>query len=168
MYEISLQVPLIISGAGIPSGVVPHYVDHYDTFQTVCEMAGIALPVSETFAGQSYGPLLLGEEIAWDNTQFGEYGDLRMIRDERWKLVYRYPGGPHDLFDLPADPDERTSVFDACADVVTALKARLDKFYREHDHAEYSGLRVKEQPIHNGSSEAWRDGRREARGLQVY
>ena len=168
MYEISLQAPLIISGARVQNGIVSHYVDHYDTFHTVCEMAGIAPPESEDYAGQSYGPLLRGEEIAWDNTQFGEYGDLRMIRDERWKLVYRYPAGPHDLFDLGADPQERTNVFDACPDVVTALKARLDDFYREHDHAEYSGLRVKEQPIHNGSSEAWRDGRREARGLQVY
>ena len=55
--------------------------------------------------GESYAPLLRGERMPWDNTRYGEYGDLRMIRDERWKLVWRYPAGPHDLFDLKADPE---------------------------------------------------------------
>ena len=46
-------------------------------------------------------------------------------------------------------------------------KARLDAFYADHDVAALSGLRVKELPAHN-RNEAWRDGLREARGLQVY
>ena len=45
---------------------------------------------------------------------------------------------------------------------------RLDAFYADHEVAELSGLQVKKQPLHNDGNEAWRDGRREARGLQVY
>lgn len=33
---------------------------------------------------------------------------------------------------------------------------------------EVSGLRVKQLHRHNVAAEAWRDGRREQRGLQVY
>ncbi len=168
MYEISLRVPLIISGPALETGVYPQFVEHYDTFHTICEFAGVELPPEERFAGTSYAPLLRGDAVDWDNTLFGEYGDLRMIRDERWKLVIRYPTGPHDLFDLASDPQECVNLYDERPAIVEAMENRLDEFYSKRDVAEYSGLRVKEQPKHNGKNEAWRDGRREARGLQVY
>ena len=167
MYEISLQVPLIIAGPGIAAQVRGEYVDHYDTFHTICQLAQI-IPPADAYAGASYADMLRGERIAWDNTRYGEYGDLRMIRDEDWKLVWRYPAGPHDLFDLRADPAERVNCFDQQPQIVADYKARLDEFYADRDLPALSGLNVKQQPQHNGSSEAWRDGRREARGLQIY
>lgn len=168
MYEVSLQVPLIVSGAGVRAGVLDNYVDHYDSFRTICELAGIRAPASDVNTGTSYAPLLRGETIVWDNTRVGEYGDLRMIRDERWKLVYRYPAGPHELFDLQADPLERRNFYAARPVIAAELKRRMDAFYADRAVAELSGLRVKALPAHNGRSEAWRDGKREARGLQIY
>jgi len=167
MYEISLRVPLIIAGPGVGAQVVDNYVDHCDTFHTVCALAGVEPPGDEIYAGQSYAPMLSGGSMPWDNTHYGEYGDLRMIRDERWKLVWRYPAGPHDLFDLAADPAERLNLFEARPEVAARCRARLDAWYAERETAELSGLRVKELPAHN-RNEAWRDGLREARGLQVY
>lgn len=167
MYEVSLRVPLIVSGPGVEAQEVEEYVDHCDTFHTICELAGVDLPRDEIYAGGSYAAMLRGENMAWDNTRYGEFGDLRMIRDERWKLVWRYPAGPHDLFDLREDPDEETNVFAEHPRVVEAYKARLDEFYAQREDAELTGLRVKRLPQHN-HKEAWRDGEREARGLQVY
>ena len=167
MYEVSLSVPLIIAGPGLKAQVIDAYVDHCDTFHTVCSLAQIDLPDSEIYAGESYAPMLRGESLQWDNTRYGEYGDLRMIRDERWKLVWRYPAGPHDLFDLTADPSELRNVFSAHPQIAAQYKARLDAWYAEHDVADLSGLRVKDLPLHN-HKEAWRDGAREARGLQLY
>ena len=167
MYEVSLRVPLIIAGAGIQARTVDRYVDHCDAFHTICALAGIEPPPAETLPGESYAPLLRGETLPWDDTRYGEYGDLRMIRDRRWKLVWRYPSGPHELFDLAADPGEKTDVFAVNPQVVERYKARLDAFFAEHEIAELSGLRVKELPTHN-AKEAWRDGERETRGLQVY
>ncbi|MCY3917899.1 MAG: sulfatase-like hydrolase/transferase [Chloroflexi bacterium] len=167
MYEVSLRVPLIIAGPGVAAQVIDDYVDHCDMFHTIGALAGVDLPADEIFAGESYEPLLRGERLPWDNTRYGEYGDLRMIRDERWKLVWRYPAGPHDLFDLQADPAELENVFEAHPQVAAQYKARLDAWYVERDVAALSGLRVKELPQHN-YKEAWRDGEREARGLQVY
>ena len=91
-----------------------------------------------------------------------------MIRDERWKLILRYSKGPHDLFDLHNDPAENVNCYEQHPQVVAEYQARLDAFYADHEAPALSGLRVKEQPLHNDGSEAWRDGRREARGLQVY
>ena len=168
MYEISLQVPLIIAGAGIAAQVRDEYVDHYDTFHTICQLAQVK-PPSDTYAGASYGDMLRGERIAWDNTRYGEYGDLRMIRDQDWKLVWRYPEGPHDLFDLRADPAERVNCIAQQPRLVAELQGAPGRLLRRsHEAPALSGLRVKQQPQHNGSSEAWRDGCREARGLQVY
>ena len=167
MYEISLQVPLIIAGPGIAAGIRAELVDHYDTFQTICALAGVAAPDADA-TGQSYAGMLRGDAIDWDTTRFGEYGDLRMVRDERWKLVLRYPNGPHELFDLLNDPAERSNVYADYPPLVEKYRAALDAFYAEHTVAERSGLRVKDLPMHNDGNEAWRDGRREARGLQVY
>ena len=166
MYEVSLRVPLIVAGAGVKGGVCAELIDHYDTFQTLCELAGTALPPGAT-AGQSYADVLRGTAGPREGLRFGEYGDLRMARDERWKLVWRYPDGPHDLFDLAADPAEERNVFADHTDVAARYKALLDGFYAEREDAALSGLRVKQLPLHN-ENEAWRDGRREARGLQVY
>lgn len=168
MYETSLHIPLIFSGGEIPTQILSQYIDHYDTFHTICDMVSITLSDTETFAGRSYLPLLNGDSMQWDNTQHGEYGDLRMIRNERWKLVYRYPEGPHDLFDLQTDPDEIQNVFSEHPEIVAELKKQLDSFYGVHEDEALSGLRVKELPAHNTANEAWRDGRREARGLQIY
>ena len=38
---------------------------------------------------------------------FDEYGPARMIRTKEWKYIHRYPYGPHELYDLKNDPDER-------------------------------------------------------------
>ncbi len=167
MYDISLRVPLIIAGPGVAAQALDNYVDHCDGFHTICALAGVDMPSEDSFAGQSYAPMLSGQSMPWDNTRYGEYGDLRMIRDERWKLVWRYPAGPHDLFDMTADPAERENLFDRRPEIAARYKARLDAWYAEHEAAELSGLRVKELPAHN-RNEAWRDGLREARGLQVY
>ncbi len=167
MYEISLRVPLIIAGPGITAQTLDHYVDHCDTFHTICQLAGVELP-ADSYAGASYAELLRGEQIQWDDTRYGEYGDLRMIRDRRWKLILRYPKGPHELFDLSADPAETVNCYAREPDIVGAYQARLDAFYADHEVEALSGLNVKRLPKHNGGSEAWRDGKREARGLQIY
>jgi arylsulfatase A-like enzyme len=171
MYDTSLRIPLIWRGPGIEAGpVIADNVDHYDTFQTVLALAGIEPDDSRRYPGTAYHRQLRGERIEWDQTRYGEYGDLRMIRTPEWKLVYRYPDGPHDLFHLQTDPGETRNVYDDPAQraIIADLKARLDTFYARYEDPQKSGLRVKDLPRHNDGHEAWRDGRREARGLQVY
>jgi arylsulfatase A-like enzyme len=41
---------------------------------------------------------------------YDEYGPVRMIRTQEWKYVYRHAYGPHELYDLVNDPDERTNL----------------------------------------------------------
>lgn len=160
MYETSLRIPLIVHGPGVAPGVATECVDHYDTFQALCAVAG-ATPPARQHPGRSWWT-----RTDWRQTRYGEYGDLRMIRTATHKLVWRYPNGPHDLFDLQADPGE-TCRLPADGATFEALRAELAAFYAGHEDPAKSGLRVKQLRRHN-LCEAWRDGLREARGLQVY
>lgn len=172
MYEISLRVPLLMRWPKhiAPGTVVKKCVDHYDTFQFVCEAAGVDLNThsDRAYPGRSLGVLLADDAdsravAGWDDVRFGEYGDLRMIRTPHFKLVRRYPDGPDDLFDMQADPGEtrNLAMLPEYAATYEALLQRLEEWYAEHEDTTRSGLRVQELPRHN-EWEAWRDGLREA------
>lgn len=171
MNETSLRIPLLWRGPGVVAGgVVSRCVDHYDTFVTLLSLVGLAPDGDRTYPGADYSSLLSGIDTKWDDTRYGEYGDLRMIRTSRWKFVQRHPNGPHELFDLVSDPAEKRNLIGdaSLAAVVDQLRGRLEAFYTTHEVREKSGLRVKLLPRHNASYEAWRDGLREERGLQSY
>lgn len=132
-------------------------------------MESRAISPCTKYLGKSYLERLSGQAQEWDETIYGEYGDLRMIRTNEHKLVIRYPDGPHDLFDLINDPDETTNLidWDDNHSLIADLHQQLDTFYNRFDDSKNSGLDVKTLPRHN-DHEAWRDGRREKRGLQIY
>ena len=175
MHEVSLRVPLLIRWPGqIPAGqVIERSVDHYDTFQTICHWTGVDLSsrAERAYPGQNFATLTAtGTDPTWDDVRFGEYGDLRMIRTPQHKFVRRYPYGPFDLFDLAADPEEtlNRAGWPEYAEIQDDLAARLEAWYADHQDSIQSGLRVKHLRRHNENAEAWRDGKRERRGLQVY
>jgi arylsulfatase A-like enzyme len=57
-----------------------------------------------------------------------------MVRTREWKYVHRYPGGPHELFDLAADPGERTNRVDdpALAARVSELRTSLADWFERY------------------------------------
>jgi choline-sulfatase len=57
-----------------------------------------------------------------------------MIRSDRWKYVHRHPYGPHELFDLKEDPEERRNLYgDAgTAKRVAELKGELDSWFHRY------------------------------------
>ena len=169
MHGVSLHVPLIarhLGRDGWRGGVVRDTpVDHYDTFMTLLDVAGVRPDLARAYPGFSYA------DPAWRrcSPRFGEYGDLRSIDDGSHRLTFRYPAGPHDLFDLAVDLEERHNLADdpRHAGLLDELAAQLAAWYAKHEDPAKSGLRVRDLPRHNPSNEAWRDGRREARGLQL-
>jgi arylsulfatase A-like enzyme len=161
MYDISLRIPLLMQGPGLGAGAtIDRCVDHYDLFQTVLDVAGISPPSDRAYPGRSLMPLLRGEPVTWDDTRYGEYGDLRMIRTPEAKLVCRSPNGPDELFDLVHDPGEAHAVRNET--LKTQLADRLSHWYAEYERPQTSGLRVAALPRHNVASEAWRDGLRDS------
>ena len=172
MYDPNLRIPLIWSGPGVTAkgSRVAEYVDQYDTFLSLCSVLGLDgdLDSARNYPGSDYSRVLSGRHLeGWDDTRFGEYGDLRMVRNREFKLIRRYPNGPDEFFVLNSiDGERRNQVANPFyAEVIAAMDERLQAFYAEHSDPEKSGLLGKELPVHN-HCEAWRHGVRESRGLQ--
>ena len=126
-YERSANVPMILVGGS--DGRVPHHavddrlVGWQDVMPTLLDLAGVEIPDSVeglSMVGQPRRSALYGE--------CGEDASAsRMLRDERYKLIYYPVGNRSQLFDLQEDPDERVdlSSSEAHASVCANLKEQL-------------------------------------------
>ena len=138
MYENSIKVPFVISHpARIPAeSVQDGIVSAYDFMPTLLDYLGLPLPENLDLPGQSALPLLLGEDDTGrqEVVIYDEYGATRMMRTEEWKYVHRYPEGPHELYDLANDPDERTNLAGdpSQAERIGDLKQRLEEWYERY------------------------------------
>ena len=145
MVEETIRVPLILNHPGALKGGQrrSEFVDHLDLFQTLLDFAA-APPAAFDYAGRSYLPQLSsGGEAPWRDSQFCEYGNVRMMRTGRYKLVDRPAPEQPQLFDLATDPLERT---DAATDpgmqpVLRALQAELERHYERYGDPRHSGRR---------------------------
>jgi arylsulfatase A-like enzyme len=113
MYDTSIKVPCIIAQPGrIPAGrVCDDLLSGYDIFPTLLQHASLFEAPDPNKPGRSFAAVLDGGALPDMNgiVVYDEYGPVRMIRTKEWKYVHRYPDGPHELFDLIGDPDERVN-----------------------------------------------------------
>ena len=154
MYENSIKVPLIVSHPGhLDEGrVAEAMVSAYDFFPTLLDYVGLPLPEGRNrrgrrpnLPGKSFLPILQGKSETLNDKVviFDEYGPVRMIRTEEWKYVHRYPDGPHDLFHLTEDPDERTNLAEDQAHNKTKgeLKVEMEAWFARYVTPEHDGLK---------------------------
>jgi choline-sulfatase len=142
MWENSVRVPFVVSLPGrIPAGRVDSgLTSACDLHPTLLDLAGVPAPDDPLAAGRSVLPRLLGEEEAGSEAVvvFDEYGGTRMVRTPEWKYVVRHSGGPHELYHLAEDPDERANrvTEPACAAVRAELAGVLHDWFARHNAAE--------------------------------
>ncbi len=153
MYDSSVKVPTIIRGPGIEQGGVrEELVSAYDMAATLMELVGLDPAPFETGPGRSFASLLPargddddtrsgGDDAAGHVVVHDEYGPARMIRSQRWKYVHRHPFGPHELYDMVADPGERVNLVEReeHAPRVAELRARLHDWFRRHGDPDADG-----------------------------
>ena len=112
VYEHSMRCPLIFVGPGIPPGKSTQAFSYLlDVFPTLCDVTGIQPPAD--LEGESLRPLWEGKKDRVRDSVFPPYIEIqRAVRDERWKLICYPKIGHMQLFDLQADPDEKTNLID--------------------------------------------------------
>jgi arylsulfatase A-like enzyme len=185
-FDESLHIPLLarLPGtiqAGLRTGAA---VDHCDTFRTILEFTGAKTPDDAPRPGMSWLRLASGSgpgsgpgsssgsspgsgsgsggSDGWDrDAVIAEYGNARMIRTERYKLIRRYPGPngrfPDELYDRQADPRETQNIIERedNQDVLAVLDGKLESYFQAYSHPGREGRLIGSQPRHN-RKEPWR------------
>jgi choline-sulfatase len=158
--EESILIPCTISypKGGVRSGVTcDAMVDHCDLFNTLLDVAGVRADAKTqteiNSPGRSYLPMLRGQsQEDWRKAQFCEYGNARMIRTDRYKLILRYPyKGKQfgdELYDLKDDPRETRNVMtDATfALVIADLTQQLNAHFARYTLPAHDGLDLEHEP----------------------
>ncbi|MEL6967528.1 MAG: choline-sulfatase [Pseudomonadota bacterium] len=135
--EGSARVPLMVHAPKrFAASTVDEAVSTLDVFPTLLDLAGLPLP--DDLDGASLLPLLDGtaDETLTERPIISEYAaegsiaPMVMARDGAHKLTV-CPADPDQLFDLEADPNEKTNIADdpAAADVLAAMKGKVEASY---------------------------------------
>lgn len=137
IYESVTRVPLIIRAphAGMQARRVADPVRTVDIMPTVLDLFGMPSPGS--IEGRSLVPLMTAEarelgveayaEATYPLHHYG-WSDLRSLRSGRFKLI----AAPRpELYDLQADPQEATNIFDARRTLGDQMLARLQTLERQ-------------------------------------
>ncbi len=142
-HELMMQVPLIFRQPGrIPRGKECDFlVSNYDFLPSILGYLGLdeKLPTSPKLPGRDYSPALIGKETEWNNMVFYEMETCRAGRGDRWKVVMRHPDGPHELYDMQTDPQERFNLYGqpGLDDIRSSMKEHLDSFFQEYADPKY-------------------------------
>jgi arylsulfatase A-like enzyme len=139
-----MQIPFLFRQPGrIPAGGVSDLlVSNYDFLPSVLGHLGLAdrMPRAPRSPGRDFSPVLRGEKVTWDGAVFYEFETCRAVRTDTHKLVLRHPAGPHELYDMRADPMERFNLFgQPGTDALTAaLRTRLHTFFDTYSDPQYN------------------------------
>lgn len=131
LYEEAVNVPLIISGPGLPMGkVIDKPISHVDLVATMLELSGMKKPnelrgkslLSLINGNPDEGPQSVYSECNCEGNPTGSY----MIRKDDWKLIH-FSYYDNYLFNLKDDPGElRNRIHDpSVKDLVKELQKTL-------------------------------------------
>ncbi len=117
VYEHSVNIPLIISGPGIPKNQRRNaFVYLLDIFPTLCELTGVQKPA--TVDGSSLVNVIKDGNKKVRQTAYFRYREFqRAVRNEQYKLIEYNVAGKRttQLFDLKNDPAEINNLFNDVA-----------------------------------------------------
>jgi arylsulfatase A-like enzyme len=140
-YEGGLRVPAVVVWPGkVPAGQALDMPTGFeDWMPTLLDMVGLAQKIPEGLDGGSLAGALRGGPVAETRSRYRELTERQWqaVTDGRWKAIRKRGGGKKaasqkvatELYDLRADPSEKTNVAAKHPDVVKNLEAVMD---REH------------------------------------
>lgn len=133
LYDSQLRVPLVIAGPSVQARRIRETVSSVDVAPTVLELAGFAPPGMPAMDGRSLADLARGqrppaleggEAYAVMMRDRSSTREARAIVRGRWKLIVA--PGELELYDLVADPGERTDRAAQHPELVGELSALLE------------------------------------------
>ena len=112
--EGSARVPMMIAAPQMAAGLVETPVSNIDVCPTLCDLAGVSMDeVMPWTTGESLVNLGQGgvrkSPVAMEYAAEASYSPLVCLRQDKWKYT-NCALDPEQLFDLEADPHERTNL----------------------------------------------------------
>jgi arylsulfatase len=116
---------------------------HIDILPTLAQICDIKLPEKKKIDGKSLLPLIMEEEVSWNNRSLFFYWTRRYpelyynmaLRKGNYKLVgktnYNAPITDFELFNLEKDPYEQNNIVLENGLIANSLKKDLDETYKE-------------------------------------
>jgi len=113
---------------------------HLDILPTLIDLCGLTAPKGVSFDGASVAPLLRGKTGGWPQRTLVVHNqqvdtpvkrkDFAVMTD-RWRLVETKQWGPgrRELFDIQADPGQKTDVADRHPETVAELLKAYDRWW---------------------------------------
>lgn len=165
--EESIRIPWLMRWPEhIEEGIaVSAPVDHCDAFATILDAADIcsekpAAKDGVPRSGRSALPLFAENPPKWRTEQICEYGNARMIRTERHKLIRRSPAVDYEvcdeLYDLAEDPRERENrIAEADPELLRDLDQRLESYFSQYSVDSCDGFDVNTYAGQFNKTEPW-------------
>ena len=141
-FEGGQRVPCVMRGPGIPAGTVcSELTGTIDILPTIAAITGTSLPAGKKIDGLDVSALWMNKVKKSPRNEFLHYtsrGELQGIRQGRWKLLVKGPGGRRGqgknssknggqvfLFDLEEDMGEQNNLAAQNSEIVESLKKRM-------------------------------------------
>jgi arylsulfatase A-like enzyme len=142
VFEGGIRVPCFVRWPAALKGArtVDRVAAHIDLAPTILEACGAKAPEGVRIDGASLLPLLRGDKVEWpDRTLYfqwhrgdaPEMGRACAAVSQRWKWIRQQPGQPAMLFDLQADPGEKTDLASAQAQVAADMQSRYEAWFKD-------------------------------------
>ncbi len=145
MYDSSIKVPFIIYKKDeTEAEIVTNLLSHYDIRSTLLEYLGLDDIEDEhvDYPGKSFSEIL-NNKIDNDKNVviYDEYGPTRMIRNEKYKYVHRYPDGPHEFYDLEKDKNENINEInnENYREIIDEMRKELEIWFLNYVNKEIDG-----------------------------
>ena len=156
-YEGGIREPMIIKSPGMtsPGRTCDEPVISTDYYPTLLEIAGLPLKPEQHLDGESFVPLLRGDDslpprsLYWHYPHYSNQGGFPSgaIREGDWKLIERYEDGSQQLFNLADDVGEQHNRVDEFPERAAKMRARLHAWYQSVD-AKFLRPKDGRQPWH--------------------
>jgi arylsulfatase A-like enzyme len=138
-YEGGINTPLIACWPGkIKHGAVSRFPGHFiDIMATLVDLTGATYPgvykgmEVTPLQGESFLPVLRGQEITRKKPLFWEWANGQAVRDGEWKLVREGLDAPWELYNMNLDPSETRDIASRYPDRVNNLSGMFENWKKE-------------------------------------
>lgn len=148
IYEEDLRIPLIFRWPGHVAAhhIVKSAVELVDVHDAVLQLVGLKKDGSSkllmTLKNDQDAPVFLQRT----HYEKGDpHDDKYGIRWGKWKYIEVSDGSSPELYDLSADPDERSNIAEQSAQKVSELSARIKEWRLKYDRRPAKGQHINEE-----------------------